>query len=257
MATETAHEEIEKRIRAVNKKLKQIKDLKEKSVDQLDDAAREKIASEPTLQKELAALEAQKSGRAAPAAPAPAAAAVDAPEPEVKVEEEAPAPAPALSDEEKEKRIKAIKKKISQIEKLKEKDLASLDAEAQAKVASEGELLAELARLEGKVPALEATVSAVNGSSSVDSKDPHADERAKALEPAAGDVGVLVDDETEKRFKALQKKLRDIAKLREKDTATLDKLQKEKLVAEAGLIKEIEEIKAKVQSKLASKRYAH
>jgi len=267
----SAQEEIEKRLRALNKKLKQIEGLKEKSPEELDASAGEKIASEQALRQEVRELEAQKSGKKAPP-PAKAAAApvaVEAPpveEEPVAVEEEA-APEPELSSEEKEKRAKAIKKKLAQIEKLKEKDFAGLDAEAKAKVESEAELKKELAGLEGKVEAQEVVqVVAAQVSSAVPvvaraaaaagGKEDKGGLRAKALEAPPGDLGLLLDDETEKRYKALHKKLRDIGKLHEKDFDSLDKLQKEKLTQEAGLIRDIQEINAKAQEALLKRRQA-
>ncbi|CAE8595361.1 unnamed protein product [Polarella glacialis] len=259
MAGEISREEIEKRIKALSKKLTQIEFLKEKSPDQLDADAREKMASEPSLQKELAALEVQKAGGPAPA-PAPVAI---APAPVAAAPAPAPAPVAAeedglLSEEEKEKRIKAIKKKLAQIDKLKEKDSSSLDVDAKAKLASEAELQEDLASLEGRAEGRPKVVTSKKppapaaAKEAKASKDPHAAERAKALESPSADLGLLLDDETEKRFKALQKKLRDIGKLHERDV--LDKLQTEKLLVEPDLIKEIQEIQAKADAKLQSRR---
>jgi len=161
--------------------------------------------------------------------------------------------------------LKAIRKKLQQIAKLKEK-VGDLDAEAQEKVASEADLLREAEALErGEEPLLvekpkqaasaivshpqagEATVQAAQAV-----EDPHAAARAKALEPPPGDLGLLLDDETEKLFKKRQKALREIDKLREKDK--LDKLQQNKLTAEPSLIEELEAIRAKAAEVLASRR---
>ncbi|CAE8636028.1 unnamed protein product, partial [Polarella glacialis] len=193
-----AHEEIEKRIKALNKKLKQIEGLKEKGTDQLDAEAQEKVASEAALRKEVKELEAQKKNGKRPAAAAAAAepptpvAVEEAPaapeEPEPVVEEKAPEP--ELNDEEKEKRAKGIRKKLAQIEKLKEKDFASLEPEAKAKVESEAELKKDLARLEGKAEPVQAVVSKdVGGLCKIDSaevpseRQPH--ERLLAKDPQA------------------------------------------------------------------------
>mmetsp|Transcript_17435 Transcript_17435/g.27867 ORF Transcript_17435/g.27867 Transcript_17435/m.27867 type:complete len:282 (+) Transcript_17435:118-963(+) len=269
-----AHEEIEKRIKALNKKLKQIEGLKEKGTDQLDAEAQEKVASEAALRKEVKELEAQKKNGKRPAAAAAAAepptpvAVEEAPaapeEPEPVVEEKAPEP--ELNDEEKEKRAKGIRKKLAQIEKLKEKDFAGLDAEAKAKVESEAELKKDLARLEGKAEPVQAVVSkaspnvATGGAAAAAAapvgKDPHGGNRAKALEAPPGDLGLLLDDETEKRYKALQKKLRDMCKLHDKEFDALDKLQKEKLTQEPGLIQDIQDINAKAQEALTKRRQA-
>lgn len=169
--------------------------------------------------------------------------------------------------QDKEKRIRSIRKKLQQIEKLKEKG-GDLDADAKEKVATEPGLLHELALLEGKAPpervaapvaAKKAPVAAAPAASKVElpaeDLDVHAAARAKALEPCPGDMGLLLDDETEKRFKALQKKLRDIGKLHEKKDS-LDKLQKEKLLGEPALIEEIETLRAKATAVLETRRQA-
>jgi len=254
--------EIEKKIRAVRKKLTQIEKLKEKT--DLDPAALEKVASEPGLMQELAVLEARLAGEPEPVAAAPPAAAPT----EVQVAAPAPEPVtvPALSPAEQEKRLKALRKKLKQIEQLKEKG-GELDADAREKVASEAALLAEVAALErgdfsqapaqtrGLTSAPAPTVPSGEQTSAPATEagcDPHAAERAVALEPPPQDLGLMLDDEAEKRFKALQKKLRDIGKLHEKDR--LDKLQQEKLGAEPGLIAEIQEIRGKAEAVLAARR---
>eukprot|EP00933_Yihiella_yeosuensis_P076159 TRINITY_DN8579_c0_g2_i1.p1 TRINITY_DN8579_c0_g2~~TRINITY_DN8579_c0_g2_i1.p1 ORF type:complete len:258 (+),score=136.41 TRINITY_DN8579_c0_g2_i1:192-965(+) len=248
MAGESAAE-IEKRVKALNKKLKQIEALKEKDAAALDDAAREKIASEKVLKQEVKSLEAQlKSGAAAAPKAAPkAAAAAGYAAAKAPVAEAAPAPEPAapaaaeaqeLSEEDKAKRIKAINKKLRDIERLREKGIENLDAEAKAKVAAEAALENELAKLEGRAEDIVEV-----GADGAPANDPHRSMRRKALEPPPADIVIYCDDETEKRFKALQKKLRDIGKLREKPPEQLDKLQKEKLTQEEGLIKEIQDIR--------------
>eukprot|EP00933_Yihiella_yeosuensis_P076160 TRINITY_DN8579_c0_g4_i1.p1 TRINITY_DN8579_c0_g4~~TRINITY_DN8579_c0_g4_i1.p1 ORF type:complete len:256 (+),score=129.55 TRINITY_DN8579_c0_g4_i1:71-838(+) len=249
MAGETAAE-IEKRVKALNKKLKQIETLKEKDEASLDDAAREKVASEKALKQEVKSLEAQlKSGAAtAPKAAPKAAAAAGYAAAKAPVAAAAPAepaaPAAAepqqLSDEDKAKRIKAINKKLRDIDRLREKGTENLDAEAKAKVAAEAALQNELAALEGRAGDV-----VVLGEDGAPANDPHRSMRSKALEPPPPDIIIYCDDETEKRFKALQKKLRDIGKLREKPPEQLDKLQKDKLTQEEGLIKEIQDIRKK------------
>mmetsp|Transcript_40641 Transcript_40641/g.73189 ORF Transcript_40641/g.73189 Transcript_40641/m.73189 type:complete len:551 (+) Transcript_40641:70-1722(+) len=168
-----------------------------------------------------------------------------------------------------DKRIKALNKKLKQIDGLKEKPKDQLDAAAREKIASETDLRNEVAELErqlaGGSPAQEQTVrpgkeakSAESGGAfappprSMENKDPHAQRRSAELEPPPADLGLLIDDETEKRFKALQKKLRDIGKLREKDK--LDKLQEEKLGQELGVIEELAELRKKATAKLEERR---
>jgi len=131
-----------------------------------------------------------------------------------------------------------------------------LDPEARQKIDSEAELKREIACLEAGeeyVPAVVAASPAPAEEEAVTKvEDPHAHERAEALEAAPGDVGLLIDDETEKRFKALQKKLRDIGKLREKDK--LDNLQQQKLTQESGIIEEIQAIRSKATQLVAERR---
>lgn len=263
--------ELEKRARALKKKLGQIQNLKEKDDADLDASAREKMASEASILKELAEIDQELGGSSKPA-PAPAQA---APKPAAKPEAKpaakpaaapapAPAPAPALAAEdeegpppaEAEKRIKALKKKLQQIEKLKNRG-GDLDAEARQKVASEAEILREIDCLEkGEiyVPPVGAEPEAQAPEEPAVNDDPQAAERAEALEPFA-DLGLLIDDEAEKKFRAAQKKLRDISKLREKDK--LDKLQQDKLTAEPGLIIEIQELRAQGKEILAQRRARH
>eukprot|EP00411_Alexandrium_monilatum_P066286 CAMPEP_0175582038 /NCGR_PEP_ID=MMETSP0096-20121207/47932_1 /TAXON_ID=311494 /ORGANISM="Alexandrium monilatum, Strain CCMP3105" /LENGTH=627 /DNA_ID=CAMNT_0016885701 /DNA_START=9 /DNA_END=1893 /DNA_ORIENTATION=+ len=249
MALDSA--EAEKKLRNLKKKIQQIQKLKEKPAADLDDDARKKVASEPEVLAEIAALEGASKGAAA--APAPTAAA------------EAPGVGASRCGAWKAKprageTDQGDKKKLAQIAKLKERG-GSLDAEAQEKVNSEHRLLRDLAALErGETPAEEEppqpAPSPAKGEAAAPEEpaceDPHAVARAEALEPPPGDLGLLLDDETEKRFKALQKKLRDIGKLHEKDK--LDKLQLEKLGAEPGLIEELAAIRAKANTKLTEKR---
>ena len=133
------------------------------------------------------------------------------------------------SPAEREKRVKAIKKKLQQIDKLKER-VGELDADAAQKVASEPELLRELAALGGVVDD-KPTVAAPSGAAPSSKapapakgepaqpqevapkrEDPHKQAREDALQPPPEDLGLLLDDETERR-----KKLRDMGKLHDKE----------------------------------------
>eukprot|EP00930_Biecheleria_cincta_P057003 TRINITY_DN43011_c0_g1_i1.p1 TRINITY_DN43011_c0_g1~~TRINITY_DN43011_c0_g1_i1.p1 ORF type:complete len:292 (+),score=111.90 TRINITY_DN43011_c0_g1_i1:79-876(+) len=261
MAAERVCPEVEKKIRAVNKKLKQIEGLKAKTPDQLDDAAREKIESEKSLRQELRQLEdAARQGTSPPEmsrhVEEEKSVEKEKEKEEAAVEEEAPAEKEAeLSQEEKEKKIKALRKKLQQIERLKEKGVEALDAEAKQKVQNEPSLLAEIALLEGRAPAKAPASAAQNGySQAAPSKDDIVTQRAQALEQPPGDLTLLLDEESEKRFKALQKKLRDIGKIREKEK--IDKLQQEKLDNEPEVIKQLLEIRQKAHAKMQSKREA-
>lgn len=187
-----------------------------------------------------------------------------------------------------EKKLRALRKKLGQIEQLKEKGGVT-DAEVRQKIAAEPTVRADIAALEAelaslggvvdarqpvsaaaktpalsKVPAPAAATPAASEPSAPEQAHPpevatkredvHRKARADALEPPPEDLGLLLDDETERRFRALQKKLRDIGKLYDKDK--LDKLQVDKLGAEPQLIDEIGSIRAKAAAILASRKAA-
>lgn len=130
-------------------------------------------------------------------------------------------------------KMKAINKKLQQIEKLKLKD--GLDTEAAKKVASEPSLRKKLAALE-------------RGEDIADSDDEvEVKEQAKpqqAQQAAAGFQGIegvaLPEDaeERKKKIRALQKKLRDIEALKLKG-GILDKQAKEKRDGEQRIIQEL------------------
>jgi len=271
--------DLEKKLRAVRKKLQQIDKLKEKS-GQLDEDAHKKLASEPELQKEAAALELQISKGSTTEAPPPKAAEPPPPAkqaakakpkeaakpkeeafaPPARVQEAAPEPARTGPSLDQEKQIQKLKKKLGQIQKLKEKD-GPLDPEAQQKLDSEATVIRDIALLQkGENPPVEeekprsAVVEEPPEQEPPQRDDPHAGARAEQLEPAPSDLGLLIDDETEKRFKNLQKKLRDIGKLH--DQAKIDKLQEAKLQAEPGIIEELAGIRTLAVEKLASRRAA-
>eukprot|EP00931_Biecheleriopsis_adriatica_P061311 TRINITY_DN36864_c0_g1_i1.p1 TRINITY_DN36864_c0_g1~~TRINITY_DN36864_c0_g1_i1.p1 ORF type:complete len:330 (+),score=96.79 TRINITY_DN36864_c0_g1_i1:61-1050(+) len=170
----------------------------------------------------------------------------------------------AMSQEDMEKKVKAIEKKLKQIEGLKAKP--QLDAEARKKVESEQALRDEVADLTSKMkqlqvqeqkpapagggaPSAQAEAGAEGGAPSTQAEagrgvesDPHSSARAKALEPAPEGLALL-GAEAEKTFKNNQKKLRDIEKLHAKDK--LDKLQLEKMETELTCITQIEEVRRK------------
>jgi len=116
-----------KRIKALNKKIQQIAELKTKD-GPLDPEAKAKVQSEPKLRYELDCI---KNGVA-----------IDPYwEPAVKTELLPRDPA------EREKRVKALRKKAQQIDALKERE-GELDAEARSKIESERGVLQEIAALE-------------------------------------------------------------------------------------------------------------
>jgi len=129
-----------KKIKALNKKLQQIKALKAKG-GELDPEAAAKVAKEGLILKQVAAL---KEGK-------------DLPDEEEHQKEEAEKAAresgevkvvPLPTDKaEREKRVRTLKKKLQQIAGLKEKT-EQLDKDAQEKVASERAVNLEIAALE-------------------------------------------------------------------------------------------------------------
>lgn len=76
---------------------------------------------------------------------------------------------------------------------------------------------------------------------------PKAQAAPSATPPAAASAtasSTIDNPEVEKKVKALRKKLRDIAKLKEGDTAKLDPLQREKIATEGDLIQQLAELGA-------------
>jgi len=135
-------DDVEKKIKALRKKLQQIDLLKTKKKDELDAEALAKIESERKILQEIAALERGDE--------------------EVVFLEEAETEEARQAREEAErvkiveekveveKKIRALKKKLTQIDKLKEGS-KNLDGEAKEKMASEPALKKELHQLEAQV----------------------------------------------------------------------------------------------------------
>eukprot|EP00929_Paragymnodinium_shiwhaense_P039020 TRINITY_DN2052_c0_g1_i7.p1 TRINITY_DN2052_c0_g1~~TRINITY_DN2052_c0_g1_i7.p1 ORF type:complete len:356 (-),score=169.46 TRINITY_DN2052_c0_g1_i7:321-1289(-) len=128
----SAEDQRKKRLKAINKKLSQITDLKSKGLDNLDDEQLAKVYSQGKLEKEKATLQAGLDWDSA-------------------AEETEDEGRRALPEEEseREKRIKVLQKKLKQIADLRAKPSAELDAEARDKIAGEVKLKQELAALEG------------------------------------------------------------------------------------------------------------
>lgn len=175
----------QKRLKALNKKLKQIQELKAKG-GVLEPEAAAKVASEPKILREMAAI---KAGR-------PYDESVDA---EMEAQEAAQAALKAVlpvDAGEREKRLKALNKKLQQIAELKKKE-GLLDDEARAKLASKPHVKQEIAALE-------------RGDAEVVFTGPTEDD--------------LIEDamnkriELEKKLKAVRKKLTQIEALKEKDS---------------------------------------
>jgi len=288
---------VQKRLKALRKKLAQIEKLEGKG-GSLSPEEAEKVSAKADIEAEITVLEAkgdEPEPTSAPApTPAPKATPVVAAVPEVAAEPvkqpapeevisitEAPpveeAPAEVVSEQlqvggpEALKRIKNLKKKLAQINKLKEKG-GDLSVEEAEKVASEESILSEIAVLEGKeapkvnkkaapekqvfAPSERVTKPAAPAS---DTAEPKATaetqkEDAAPVPEEKGPTGLercaeliprlLLEPEAEKKAKALQKKLRDIEKLKEKRTTEgkLEKLQEEKVAGEERLLKELGEL---------------
>lgn len=202
-----AKDEAQKRMKAINKKLQQIEKLKEKGGD-LDADALQKVRGEAKLLKELDCL---KKGEVYES---------DGEEP---VSNFKPLP---VDGESAEKRIKAIKKKLEQIDDLKKKAKGgALDAEAKAKIDSEHQFKQELAALEA-------------GETKVVFTEPSLDDVLEKIQAEK--------HELERRMKAIKKKLDQVATLKKKDQGSLDADAKGKLAGEKDLKKELGEIERKI-----------
>lgn len=202
--TEAADEgvDVQKRLKAINKKLKQIAELKAKG-GVLEPEAAAKVASEGTLLRELAVL---KDGK------------VFTEELDAEMKSQYIHHKVLLPKEpaEREKRLKALNKKLGQIAELKKKG-GTLDNEAKAKVASEYEVKQEIAALE-------------SGASEVVFSGPSQDD----LIQEASNKKI----EVEKKIKAARKKLAAIDALKSKG-GNLPADEKAKVDSEGGLKKEL------------------
>jgi hypothetical protein len=126
-----------------------------------------------------------------------------------------------------EKRLKTLHKKLKQIEELKQKS-GSLDADAQKKVNSEQEIRKEIAMLESPCHVLESPCLEVleNLTQKSDNSDLSLLEDIEAALADVPNHAALLLGASEKRFRELQKSLRDLVKLLKMDK--LDKLQQQK-----------------------------
>jgi len=143
---ELAKSPAEKRLasmRTINKKLQQIDKLKAKG-GQLEPEAAAKIKTEPALRKKLAALEAGETPESDGDVEPPQQGKQEAPAAEEQGGEGVELPS---DPEERKKKIKALQKKLREIEQLKQKG-GLLDKQAKAKRDSEQLMLQELAALE-------------------------------------------------------------------------------------------------------------
>jgi len=193
-------EEAKKRLRIINKKLEQIKKLKELEGNILDQDAIDKINSEKELTREMECI---KLGQ-----------------PYVPSTTEDPHKFKVLprDDDDIDKRTKALKKKLQQIDALKAKGLMNLDAEQKAKVDSERLCKMELSALE-------------NGESTVALREPNIDEITEKHNEEK--------HELERKHKALKKKMDQIATLKKRDYDSLDADQRNKLATEKDIGKEM------------------
>jgi|EP00927_Polykrikos_kofoidii_P014523 hypothetical protein len=202
--------DVEKRIKALRKKLTQIDKLKSK--DNFTPEEKDKIASEPKILAEISALERGEEFEperfmvVVPAVVAPEVPEDPKPQdppPEIREIAEPPEVVlPDISPVEAEKRIRALKKKLAQIHKLKERG-GTFSKEENDKIDAEHDLNAEVENLEMN----------------------------------------LLEPEAKKTAKAIHKKIDQISKLRKRG-GVLTLPEKEKLSKEAGLRKELAEILA-------------
>jgi len=130
-------------MRSINKKLQQIDKLKAKG-GLLDPEAEAKVKSEASLRKKLAALEAGENPESDGDVEPPQQSNQGAPAEEEQDGEGVELPS---DPEERKKKIKALQKKLREIEQLKQKG-GLLDKQAKAKRDSEQHLIQELAALE-------------------------------------------------------------------------------------------------------------
>jgi len=192
-------------MRAINKKLQQIDKLKLKQ-GQLDPEAAAKIATEPALRKKLAALEAGEDPESDGDAGAGAGAAAG----------EAEGQALPSDPEERNKKIKALQKKIREIDQLKQKG-GLLDKQAKAKRDGEQMLIQELAALEEGKSVFVVDEAALHSAHKI---------------------------ELEKQVKKLQKKLAQIQELKGK--SDLDADMQAKLDSETITGKELHDVQTDV-----------
>jgi len=127
--------ERQSKMRAIKKKLQQIDKLKLK--DDLEDEAKAKVANEPTLRKHLAALEAGEDPDTFEMPEAPA--------------EPMDMAAFAQKKDDLQRQQKKLQKKVAQIDELKKKSADALDADGQAKLASEAATKKEMGAVEKEI----------------------------------------------------------------------------------------------------------
>eukprot|EP00928_Gymnodinium_smaydae_P047088 TRINITY_DN31418_c0_g1_i1.p1 TRINITY_DN31418_c0_g1~~TRINITY_DN31418_c0_g1_i1.p1 ORF type:complete len:292 (+),score=113.47 TRINITY_DN31418_c0_g1_i1:109-984(+) len=129
--------EVEKRLKALKKKIVQIETLKGKGDENLDADAKAKVKGERRILQEINALERGENEVV-----------FHPPTEEEKIEE-------AMKVKlEVDKKIKALRKKLSQIDALKAKGTSSLDASERAKIDSEASLKKDLGALERELGVL-------------------------------------------------------------------------------------------------------
>lgn len=185
------------RMRAINKKLQGIEKLKAKD-GPLDEDAAKKVKTEPALRTKLAALERGE-------------------DPDSDAEEEPQGGVELPSDPaERQKKIKALQKKLREVEALKQKG-GMLDAQAKIKRDSEQHLIQELSALESGASAF-------------------------VLDEAA--LFAAHKFELEKQVKKLQKKITQIAELKAKPS--LDADAQAKVDGEKDTKKELKDLEADV-----------
>lgn len=159
------------------------------------------------------------------------------------------APVQRSPEEERKAKMKALNKKLQQIDKLKQKDAVDLDDDAKKKLASEPKLrkkLDAIARgeeyedsdVEQDAPAPEPEVTTAEVSLPTPVKEVLREPSEDDDEEAASMQLPRDPAEVEKRTRTLKKKLQQIAKLKEK--GQLDEDAKKKVAGEYRLVQELE-----------------
>jgi len=213
-APRNAEDERKAKLKAVNKKLKQIDLLKHK--DNIDADAQAKISTEPKLRKQLAALEKGETWVDSDKEPEVVEVKGNFYKVEEEVEDDTETTVKLPTDPaEVDKRKKVLNKKLQQIVKLKEKG-GVLDDEAKQKIDSEDHINQEIAALDA-------------GKSEVTFVEKTGDDFKFDLE---------------KKLKNVNRKLEDIAKL--KTMENLDADGKAKVANEKALKGEAGELQRKI-----------
>jgi len=210
----TPEQQIQKKIKALNKKLQQIEALKAKGGDDLDADAKAKLGKEKLFRKQIEAL---KKGEDPPADESEL-----PPKPAVHEMTESEKMVLPKDATEREKRLKALRKKMTQIVALKEKG-GPHDKDAQDKINGQRLVAREIEALE-------------SGATHFEIGPPTQHEKHEAYLEQKHDL--------ERKVKAITKKLSSIND--HKGKAELNAHEQSKLENEASLKKEKHELERKL-----------